>query len=89
MIKHRKVHLLLALAFAAPLMLAGCQSAEHSGDEHAGVREGSGYYEVAPEWAQSRVREIDALLAAEGELPATTFSSQRSPAGARGRSAAG
>lgn len=33
------------------------------------TREGTGHYDVAPEWAHSRVREIDALLAAEGELP--------------------
>lgn len=33
------------------------------------LHDDGGPYEVAPEWAQSRVREIDALLAAEGELP--------------------
>lgn len=35
MMKRRKIHILLALAFAAPLVLSACQS-HNAGDEHAG-----------------------------------------------------
>ncbi len=40
-----------------------------TGHEQPTAAEGSEGHDVAPEWAQSRVHEIDALLAAEGELP--------------------
>ncbi|MEF8833963.1 MAG: hypothetical protein V5A42_03785 [Halofilum sp. (in: g-proteobacteria)] len=38
MMKRRLIHILLALAFIAPLGLSACQTGDHaaSGDEHAG-----------------------------------------------------
>lgn len=56
---------IVRLAYAAGMSLDWMAS----GSEKPTARESSGRYDVAPEWAQSRVREIDALLAAQGELP--------------------
>lgn len=40
-----------------------------TGHEQPAAHESAAHYDIAPEWAQSRVREIDALLATEGKLP--------------------
>lgn len=42
MMKHRLIHVLLALAFIAPLGLSACQTHDPSGsgDEHAGEEAG-------------------------------------------------